>query len=104
MVVIWSVITDQFFRSVIWSVIWLFLVVLGKRTRESQVESVNSYTTRSRRQGPMTILGSSRGTSTEQRERLECSHCHKYHSGTCKLITRDCFHCGNMDHLIVNCS
>ena len=29
MVVIWSVITDQFFRSVIWSVIWLFLVVLS---------------------------------------------------------------------------
>ena len=28
MVVIWSVITDQLFRSVIWSIIWLFLVVI----------------------------------------------------------------------------
>ena len=76
---------------------------LGKRTRESQVESVHSSPTRSRRQGPMKILGSGRGTSTEQKERLECSHCHKYHFGTCRLITGDCFHCGNTYHLIVNC-
>ena len=42
----------------------------GKRTRESQVESIHSSATRSRRQGPMTIPGSGRGTSTEQGKRL----------------------------------
>ena len=59
----------------------------GKRTRESQVESVYSYATRGRRQGPTTIPGSGRGTSTKQGERLECPHCHKYHCGTCRQIT-----------------
>ena len=63
----------------------------GKRTRDSQVESVHSYATRGRRQGPMMIPGSGRGTSTKQEERLECLHCHKYHSSTCRLITRGCF-------------
>ena len=38
MVVIGSVITDQFFRSVIWSVIWLFLVV-GAFKRKSVEEA-----------------------------------------------------------------
>ena len=41
MVVIWSVITDQFFRSVIWSVIWLFLVVRAERVRH-QIQAKNS--------------------------------------------------------------
>ena len=56
----------------------------GKRTRESQVELVHSYATRGRRQGPTMTLGSSRGTSIEQGERIDCLHCHKYHSGTCR--------------------
>ena len=36
-----------------------------KRTTESQVESVHSSATRGRRQGPTTIPGSRKGTSTE---------------------------------------
>ena len=55
----------------------------GKTTRESQVESIHTFATKGRKQGPTTILGSGRGTSTKQGERLECLHCHKYHSGTC---------------------
>ena len=54
----------------------------GKRTGESQIESVHNYATRSKRQGPTMTLGFSRGTSTRQGERLECLHCHKYHYGT----------------------
>ena len=75
----------------------------GKRTRESQVELVYSYATRGRRQRPTTIPGFGKGTSTEQGERLECPHYHKYHSSTCRLITGGCFQCGSTDHLIVNC-
>ena len=63
----------------------------GKRTRESQVESVHSSATKGGRQGPTMTQGSSRGTSTGQDERLECPHCHKYYSGTCRLITRGFF-------------
>ena len=63
----------------------------GKRTRESQVELIYSYATRGRRQGPITIPSFGRCTSTERGERLECPHCHKYHSGTYRRITRGCF-------------
>ena len=48
--------------------------------------------------------GFSRGTLIGQGERLACPHCHKYHSGTYKQITRGCFQCGSTNHLIVNCS
>ena len=40
----------------------------GKRTRESQVESVHSAATRGRRQGPTMTSGFGRGTSTRQEE------------------------------------
>ena len=46
----------------------------GKRTRESQVESVHSYATRGRRQGPTMTPGSGRGTPIEQGERIDCPH------------------------------
>ena len=75
----------------------------GKRTIESQVESVHSSTTRGRRQGPIMTSGSGKGTSTKQEERIECSHCHKHRSGTCKRITGGCFRCGSTYHFIVNC-
>ena len=74
-----------------------------KRTRESQVEPVYSSDTRGRKQGPTMTSGSDRGTSTKQGERIECSHCHKYHSGTYRLITGGCFRWGSTDHLIVTC-
>ena len=63
----------------------------GKRARESQVESVHNSATKGRRQRPTMTPGSGMGTSTRQGERLECPHCHKYHSGTCRRITRGCF-------------
>ena len=56
----------------------------GKRTRESQVESVHSLATRRRRQGPIMTSGFGRGTSTGQEERIESPHCHKHHPGTCR--------------------
>ena len=40
----------------------------GKRTRESQVESVHSSATKGRRQGPTMTPDSDRGTSTGQEE------------------------------------
>ena len=56
----------------------------GKRTRESQVDSGHSSTTRGRRQGSTMTQGYSRGISTGQDERLECPHCHKYHVSICR--------------------
>ena len=53
-------------------------------------------------QGPTTIPDSGKGTSTEQEERLECSHYHKYHYGSCGRIIGGCFLCGSTGHLIVN--
>ena len=47
--------------------------------------------------------GSGRGTSPGQEEKIECPHCHKHHSSTCKQITRGCFRYGSTYHLIVNC-
>ena len=75
----------------------------GKRTRESQVESVHGSATRGRRQGLTMTQGSSRGTSTGQDGRPECSHCHKNHYGTSRQVTEGCFRCGSTDHLIANC-
>ena len=63
----------------------------GKRTRESQVESINGSTTRGRRQDPTMTQGSGRGISTEQDERPECPHCHKNHFGTCRRVIGGCF-------------
>ena len=75
----------------------------GKRSRESQVESVHSSATRGRRQRPIMTSGSGRGNSTRQEERIKCPHCHKHHPSTCKRITVGCFQCGSTYHLIVNC-
>ena len=75
----------------------------GKRTRESQVDSVHGSTTIGRRQGPTMTQGSSRGISTGQDERPECPHCHKNHFGTCRKVTGGCFRCESTYHLIANC-
>ena len=53
----------------------------SKRTRESQVESVHSSTTRGRWQGLIMTSGFDKHTLTSQGERIECLHCHKHHSG-----------------------
>ena len=63
----------------------------GKRTRDSQVESVHGSVTRGRRQGPTMTSGSDRGTSIGQEERPKCPHYHKYHYGTCRRVTGGCF-------------
>ena len=75
----------------------------GKRTRESQVDSVQGSATRGRRQGPTMTQGSDRGISIEQDKRPECSHCHKNHYGICRRVTEGCFRCGSTYHMIVNC-
>ena len=76
---------------------------LGKRPRESQVDSVQGPATRGRRQGPTITQGSGRGTSTGQEERHACPYCHKYHLDICRRVTGGCFRCGNMEHVISNC-
>ena len=70
----------------------------SKRTRESQVDSVQGYAIRGRRQGPTMTQGSGRGISTKQDERPECPHCHKNHYGICRRVTRGCFICGSTNH------
>ena len=76
---------------------------LGKRIRESQVESMNSSAVRGRRQGLTIVLSSGRGSSTGQGEILEFHHCLKRHSGICRWLTGECFRCGSIDHLLENC-
>ena len=56
----------------------------GKRIRESQAESVYSSAATGRRQGHTVAPSSSKGTSIEQGEILECPYCHKRHSGICR--------------------
>ena len=75
----------------------------GKRTRKSQVDLVQGYAIRGRRQGPTMTQGSGRGISIGQDRRPECPHCHKNHYGICKRVTGGCFRCGIMDHMIENC-
>ena len=75
----------------------------GKRPRESQVDSVQSSATRSRRQGPTRTQGSGRGISTGQEEKSTCPHCHKNHYGLYRLVTGGCFRCGSTEHMIANC-
>ena len=74
-----------------------------KRTRESQVDSMQGSATRGRRQGLIMTQGFCKGISTGQDERPECPHCHKNHYGICRRVTRGCFRCGSMDHMIENC-
>ena len=63
----------------------------GKRTRESQEDSVQGSAIRGRRQGAMMTQDSGRGISTGQDERSKCSHCHKNHYRICKRVTKGCF-------------
>ena len=75
----------------------------GKRLRESQVDSIQGSATRGRRQGPTLTQRSGQGISTGQEEKHVCPHCHNYHSGICRRVTRGCFRCGSTDHVIANC-
>ena len=68
-----------------------------KRTRESQVDSVQGSVTRGRRQGPPMTQGSDIDMSTGQDERLECPHCRKYYLDIYKWVTGGFFRCGNAD-------
>ena len=63
----------------------------SKRTRRSQVDSVQGSATRGRRQGPTMTQGFGRGISIGQDERPECPHCHKNHYGICKQVTGGLF-------------
>ena len=75
----------------------------GKRARDVQAESVQGPTTRGRRQGGTVVSSAGRGASVGQGEILECTHCHKRHSGVCRLLTGGCFRCGSLEHLIAQC-
>ena len=76
---------------------------LGKRSRESQTESVYSSATRGRRQGNTVVPSTGRGASTGQGETSECPHCHRRHLVVCILLTGGCFRCGSTEHFMANC-
>ena len=59
----------------------------GKSARDVQAESVQGSAIRGRRQG----------------EIPEFTHCHRWHSGVCKLVTGGCFRCESLEHLITQC-
>ena len=75
----------------------------GKRARDVQAESVQGSTTRGRRQGSTTVSNAGRGASVGQGEIPKCTHCHRRHSGICRLLTGGCFRCGILKHLIAHC-
>ena len=58
-----------------------------KRSRKSQVESVQGSATRGRRQGPTMTQGYDRDTLIGQEGRHECPHCHNCHLGICRQVT-----------------
>ena len=59
--------------------------------------------TRGRRQGDTTVSNASIDASVGHGEIPECTHCHKRHSGVCRLVTGGCFWCGSLEHLIAQC-
>ena len=74
-----------------------------KRGRDVQAESVQGLATRGRRQGDTIVSSSGRGASIGKGEIPEYTHCHKRHSGICRLVTGGCFRCGSLEHLISQC-
>ena len=48
------------------------------------------------------LSSTGRSMSAEQKEVLECPHCHKRHLGVCRIVTGGCFRCGSIDHFIAN--
>ena len=65
----------------------------GKRARSVQAESVHGSSTRGRRQGSIIVSSAGRGASVRQGEIPECSHCHRWHPGVCRLLIGGCFRC-----------
>ena len=41
--------------------------------------------------------------SLGKEKNLEYPHCHKWHSGVCRVWTGGCFRCGSIDHFLANC-
>ena len=72
----------------------------GKRARDFQAESVQGSATRGRRQGGTKVSSTGSGASVGQGEIPECTHFRRRHSGVCRLLTRGCFLCGSLEHLI----
>ena len=75
----------------------------GKRARDVQVASVQGPATRGRRQGGTVVSSVGRGALVGHGEIPECTHCHRRHSGVYRLLTRGCFRCGSLEHLIAQC-
>ena len=74
-----------------------------KTIRESQAKSVYTSTAKRKRQGPIVAPSSGIGTLIGQGEILKCPNFHKRHSGIFRWLTRGCFRCGSIDHLLENC-
>ena len=75
----------------------------GKRAREPPVQSEYSSSTTGRRQRSNVARSTGRGASVTQGEIPECPHCHRRHLGVCRIVTRGCFRCGSLEHLIARC-
>ena len=73
------------------------------RVRDVQPDSVQGSSTRGRRQGGNAVSSEGRCASVGQGEIPKCTHCHKRHSGVCRLLTGGCFQCGSLEHLITQC-
>ena len=73
----------------------------GKRVREFQSKSAHGSATKRIRQNVTPSSG--RDMFTGQGKNLKCLHCHRRHSGVCRVWTGGCFRCGSIDHFLANC-
>ena len=73
----------------------------GKRARESLAEPAHGSATKRIRQNVTPSYGI--GMSSGQGNNLKCPHCHRRHSGVCRVWTGGCFRCGSIDHFLANC-
>ena len=74
----------------------------GKRVKESQAKPAHGSATKKIRQNVTPSSGI--GMSSGQGKNLEFPHCHKWHSGVCRVWTRGCFRCGSIDHFLYQLS
>ncbi|MGG6561057.1 UNVERIFIED_CONTAM: hypothetical protein C3O89_18170, partial [Clostridioides difficile] len=78
----------------------------SKRFRDdaSRSRGVSGFSRRGRDRPPVTTRVTSIASGgNDRRERAECPHCGKWHSGSCWFRDRSCYKCGSADHFMKDC-
>ncbi|KAK5819395.1 hypothetical protein PVK06_024393 [Gossypium arboreum] len=78
----------------------------SKRFRDdvSRSRGASGFSRRDRGRPPVTTRVTSIASGgNDRRERAECLHCGKWHSGSCRFRDRSCYKCGSADHFVKDC-